>query len=28
MPYRLLHGRIPPLENVTEYRASVPRKGP
>ena len=28
MPYRLLHGRIPPLENVTEYRASVSCKGP
>ena len=27
MPYRLLHGRIPPHENVTEYRASVPCKG-
>ena len=27
MPYRLLHGRIPPLENVREYRASVPLQG-
>lgn len=27
MPYRLLHGRIPPHENVTEYRASLPCKG-